>query len=212
MNSNSKYSSKPNYKKFLKPWIVSLASVTGLSGLLVGVNPDLQKAIGIPQSTNSKTSSYSKKKTTFNKAPEGIESAKIMRVVDGDTVELEDGRRVRLLNLDTPETVKPNTPVKCYGKEASDFSKKYLTDKVVQLVADKEANDKYGRALRMIYLEGKDTSKPEESFNAELIRNGFGKVVVYNPNKTFEKPLRQLEQEAKDKNIGVWSCPNPFVE
>jgi micrococcal nuclease len=205
------FSKKINYRKLLKPWIISLASITGLSGLLVGINPDLQKAIGIPQQTTSKTP-YTKQKTTFNKAPEGIETVKIVRVVDGDTVELDDGRRVRLLNIDTPETVKPNTPVRCYGKEASNFSKKYLTDKIVQLVADKQANDQYGRALRMIYLDGKDTSKPEQSFNAELISNGLARVVVYSPNKTFEKPLRLIEQEAKDKNLGVWTCPNPFVE
>ena len=211
MKQTKLYKSKPNFKKYIKPWLISLLSITGLSGLLVGVNPDLQKAIGIEQPTTSRIPS-TKKKPTINRSPEGIETAKIQRVVDGDTVELDDGRKVRLLNVDTPETVKPNTPVRCYGKEASDFSKKYLTDKVVRLVADKESNDKYGRALRMIYLDGKDTSKPEDSFNAELIRSGYAKVSVYNPNKTFEKPLRLIEQEAKDKNLGVWNCPNPFNE
>jgi micrococcal nuclease len=192
---------------------ILIAGMTAIGFITIATNPDIQKSIGLDQAQSStKTSSKKKKSTTINKTSEGIETAKIQRVVDGDTIELDDGRKVRLLNMDTPETVKPSTPVQCYGKEASDFSKKVLTDKVVQLVSDKDPNDRYGRSLRMVYLQGKDTSKVEESYNAELVRNGFARVKSYSPNKTFEKPLLAIEEEARSKKIGVWSCPNPFLQ
>jgi micrococcal nuclease len=192
-----------------KNMLILVIGLVALGGLAVATDTNLQKSLGWnSQSTETK----SKKKATLNNAPNGTETAKIRRVVDGDTVELEDGRKVRLLNMDTPETVKPNTPVMCGGKEASEYSKKNLTDKNVILVADKEANDRYGRALRMVYFEGRDTTKPEQSYNAELVRMGHARVKSYSPNKTFEKPLLAIEQEAKTNKSGTWSCPEPFVK
>ena len=158
-----------------------------------------------PQNTYSKT--------TINGSKDGIEKSQVRRVVDGDTVELTNGQKIRLLNIDTPETVKANTPVMCYGPEASTFTKKLLTDKMVQLTADKEADDKYGRGLRFIFLDGVDTSNVENSINAELVKNGFARMVVYKPNNTYAKEFQTWENEAKSKKLGLWgSCKNPFVE
>lgn len=152
-------------------------------------------------------------KSTINGSKDGIEKSQVRRVVDGDTVELSSGQKIRLLNIDTPETVKANTPVMCYGTEASMFTKKLLTDKMVQLTADKEADDKYGRGLRFIFLDGVDTSNIENSINAELVKNGFARMVVYKPNNTYAKEFQTWENEAKSKKLGLWgSCKNPFVE
>lgn len=152
-------------------------------------------------------------KTTINGSKDGIEKSQVRRVVDGDTVELSNGQKIRLLNIDTPETVKANTPVMCYGPEASTFTKKLLTDKMVQLTYDKEADDKYGRGLRFIFLDGVDTSNVENSVNAELVKNGFARMVVYKPNNTYAKEFQTWENEAKSKKLGLWgSCKNPFVE
>jgi micrococcal nuclease len=152
-------------------------------------------------------------KSTINGSKDGIEKSQVRRVVDGDTVELTNGQKIRLLNIDTPETVKANTPVMCYGQEASNFTKKLLTDKTVQLTYDKEANDQYGRGLRFIFLDGVDTSDVENSINAELVKNGFAKMVVYKPNNTYAKEFQAWENEAKSKKLGLWgNCKNPFVE
>lgn len=163
--------------------------------------------------TDTYKPSNSYAKSTINGSKENIERSQVRRVVDGDTVELTNGQKVRMLNIDTPETVKANTPVMCYGLEASNFTKKLLTDKMVQLTYDKEPNDQYGRGLRFIFLDGVDTSNVENSINAELVKNGFAKMVVYKPNNTYANEFQDWENEAKEKKLGVWgSCKNPFVE
>ena len=198
-----------------KNLIILIAGLAILGVGAVATDPNVQKTLGLNSSskpTNSKRSDKNKE-LTVNKDSVGIETVKVSRVIDGDTVELSDGRKIRLLNMDTPETVKPNSPVMCFGKEASDYTKKNLTDKMIQIVPDKEPSDRYGRALRMVYLQGKDITKVEESFNAELVRGGYARVKSYSPNKTFEKPLQAVETEAKTKKSGAWSaCPEPFVK
>ena len=129
---------------------------------------------------------------------------RVVKVRDGDTIELENGMTIRYLYVDTPETVKPNTPVQCFGPESSSFNKEYVLDKVVYLVKDKGEKDQYGRDLRLVFIEGKDTNKPEQSVNAELVKLGFAKAKFYSPNTTHKKQFLELEQTAKDKNLGVW--------
>jgi micrococcal nuclease len=152
-------------------------------------------------------------KSTINGSKDGIEKSQVRRVVDGDTVELTSGQKIRLLNINTPETVKANTPVMCFGEEASNFTKKLLSDKMIQLTQDKEANDQYGRGLRFIFLDGVDTTKIENSINAEMVKNGFAKMVVYKPNNTYQREFQAWENEAKEKKLGAWgNCTNPFQE
>ena len=196
-----------------KNLIILVAGCLVLGATAIFTDSGIQQNLGLNSKNNISRTTPAKKSPTVNRSTSEIETVKITRVVDGDTVELEDGRKVRLLNMDTPETVKPATPVMCYGKEASEYSKKSLTGKIVQLVPDKEANDRYGRALRLVFLQGKDISKVEESFNAELVRGGYAGVKVYRPNVTFEKPLLSIQEEAKFKKAGMWgACPNPLKE
>ncbi|NJS40804.1 hypothetical protein HC766_00145 [Candidatus Gracilibacteria bacterium] len=84
-----------------------------------------------------------------------VETAKVNRVIDGDTIVLEDGRTIRLLNVDTPETKKPGVPIMCYGTESSKFLTALLEERQVQLIKDEESTDRYGRDLRFVYLDGK---------------------------------------------------------
>jgi micrococcal nuclease len=150
---------------------------------------------------------------TINKQKDGVQRSKVLRVVDGDTLELEDGTKVRFLNVDTPETVKKNTAVMCYGKEASNYTKARLTDKTIQLTTDKSPRDQYGRELRFVFLDGVDTSKVENSFNAEMIKKGFARARFYSPNTTYKKNFEAIQKEAQDTKAGIWSaCPKPFEE
>lgn len=139
-------------------------------------------------------------------------NAFVTRSVDGDTLQvLIDGQKdavtVRLLGVNTPETVDPRRPVECFGKEASNFTKDKTQNRRVRLDDDPEADeiDKYGRLLRNIILEdGTD-------FNAELVRQGYANAYVSFPLASERKAeLLRLEAEAKEAKRGLWNsetCP-----
>ena len=136
--------------------------------------------------------------------PEGVEKGFISRVVDGDTAVLQDGRTIRLLYIDTPETVKPNSPIECYGPEASSFAKKTLDKRPVLLKYDKVKLDRYGRHLMIVFFDGVDTRDTSKSFNAIMVREGYATVKTYKPNTTYEEDLKKVENTAKANNAGLW--------
>jgi micrococcal nuclease len=147
------------------------------------------------------------------KLPDGVEKVKILQVVDGDTVVLENGDKVRYLNIDTPETKKPNTPVQCYGPEASSFNKQLVENKTVYMTADKSPTDRYDRLLRFVFLSLDDTKDIDKSVNAKMVKLGYARASIYKPNNTYERNFRGYELDAKKANLGIWkNCPKPFEE
>lgn len=139
--------------------------------------------------------------------------AEVKRVVDGDTIVLSNGETVRLLNIDTPETVKQNTPIMCYGPEASAFNKQLESKKQVILTFDKDQRDRYGRLLAFVFEKGSDTTIIDNSYNAQLVKLGYARSYILRPNDTYERYFRKLEREAREQKLGAWSvCPKPFVE
>jgi endonuclease YncB( thermonuclease family) len=145
---------------------------------------------------------------------ESVEEVVVLRSVDGDTVELKDGRKIRFLNMDTPETVKINTPVMCYGPEAKDVSKKLVEGKTVYIVPDKEKTDRYGRELRFIYLNVEDAKakKIEASVNSILVQKGYAQAKAYSPNTTYKKDFEKWMLQAQNEKLGVWGkCDKPFI-
>ena len=121
----------------------------------------------------------------------------VERVVDGDTIIVEGVGRVRLIGVDTPETVHPNRPVEFFGKEASAFAKRLLEGKRVRLEYDQERQDRYGRTLAYVYLA-------DGTFvNAEIIRRGYGHAYTRFPFRHMEA-FRQFEREARDNRRGLW--------
>ncbi len=147
-----------------------------------------------------------KPKTEYSSiADQGVEGPfRVVKVRDGDTIELENGMTIRYLYVDTPETVKVGTPVQCFGPESSSFNKEYVYDKMVRLVKDKDPKDRYDRELRLVYLEGKDVTKPEQSVNAQLVKLGFATAKFYSPNFTYKKEFENLQDQAKEKKVGLW--------
>jgi len=132
------------------------------------------------------------------------EEAKVIRVVDGDTIEVEGGRAVRYLGIDTPETVDPRRPVGCFGKEASMENKRLVEGQTVILEKDISDIDKYGRILRYVYLR-----KDEEKLlfvNDYLVRNGYAQVVTYPPDVKHTERFLQAETEARENNRGLWNA------
>ena len=142
----------------------------------------------------------------------GFVAGTVKRVVDGDTaVVVVDGaeRRVRMLGVDTPETVHPNKPVEFYGKEASNFTKESLTGKRVWLEYDSNPQDRYNRHLAYVWT-AKPSSITEESirrdmFNARLLLDGYAKVMIIKPNKRYEELFKKFEGEARNSKRGRWS-------
>ncbi|MDF2681854.1 MAG: nuclease [Brevibacillus sp.] len=135
----------------------------------------------------------------------GEMEATVQRVVDGDTVELSTGEKVRLIGVDTPETVKPNHPVEPYGKQASDFSKQLLTGQKVTLKFDVEPYDKYKRLLAYMYLQ-------DGTFvNEKLVRDGYARIMTIPPNVAYSDLFLEAEREARENNRGLWgkSTQNP---
>jgi micrococcal nuclease len=128
--------------------------------------------------------------------------ALVTRVVDGDTIEVRiRGREedVRLIGVDTPETVKPDTPVQCFGERASHFTKRRLTGKRVRLVFGVERRDVYGRLLAYVYLHGR-------FFNPILVRRGLARSLTIPPNDRFAPRFRRLELIAARAGRGLWGA------
>jgi micrococcal nuclease len=121
----------------------------------------------------------------------------VKRVIDGDTLALTTGEKVRLIGVDTPETKDPRKPVQYFGKEATAFTKNLVESKRVRLEYDQQRQDKYGQTLIYMYLE-------DGTFvNAEIIRQGYGFADTRFPFKYLEQ-FRQLEREAREAKRGLW--------
>jgi micrococcal nuclease len=129
-------------------------------------------------------------------------SAYVLRAVDGDTIEvLVDGERedVRYIGIDTPETVKPDTPVQCFGPQAHRFNARLVTHQRVRLVFGVERRDVYGRLLAYVYLGGRFV-------NAELARRGLARTLTIAPNDRFAGRFERLQSAAARAGRGLWGA------
>jgi len=135
-------------------------------------------------------------------------AATVTRVVDGDTVRVDlDGARetVRLVGINTPETVAPDRPVECYGPEASAHLKELLPDGTeVRLERDVEARDRYGRLLAYVYRTDDDLF-----VNVDLVAGGYAQARSYPPNTTLESELQAAQQQARSTGAGQWGACSP---
>ena len=128
----------------------------------------------------------------------------VVNVVDGDTIDVArsvDGRdtdTVRLSGVDTPETHHPTKPVECFGPEATSFTEEHLAGRSVQLEADIEQRDRYGRRLAYVVVDG-------ERFNDQLLRRGYARLLVIEPNHAHARTMLREELEAKRDGRGLWS-------
>lgn len=126
--------------------------------------------------------------------------AYVTRVVDGDTVEVRlDGTEedVRYIGVDTPETVKPDNPVECFGPQASSFNHRLVERRRVRLVFGVERRDVYGRLLAYVYLG-------DRFVNAELVQRGLARTLTIPPNDRFAGRFKRLEIAAARAGRGLW--------
>jgi micrococcal nuclease len=132
----------------------------------------------------------------------GGDLAKVTRVVDGDTIEIEGGERVRYIGIDTPETVDPRKPVQCFGVEASNKNKELVEGKEVRLEKDITDRDKYNRLLRYVYVG-------DNFVNLELVKQGFAYSYSYPPDIKYQDQFLKAQQEAREAKRGLWNaCPS----
>ena len=133
----------------------------------------------------------------------------VLRIIDGDTVEINhDGQAVsvRLIGVDTPETVHPSRPVEAYGREASSFTKNLLLGESIYLRFDTENQDRYGRLLAYLYRA------PDGLFvNLEVARQGYGHAYTQFPFKHMEL-FRHYENQARTAGKGLWGDAARIVE
>ena len=123
----------------------------------------------------------------------------VERVVDGDTLLLKGGVRVRLIGVDTPESVKPNSPVEPLGLEAAEFTRSQVEKRTVRLEFDRERRDRYQRILAYVYLG-------DTLLNEELIRAGFSRAETRFPyDSGMKRRFINAEKEARHAHRGLWA-------
>lgn len=144
-----------------------------------------------------------------SKQDESSDTAKVVRVIDGDTIEVDikgELKKVRFVGINTPETVDPRRSVQCFGKEASAKTKELLDGKEVILEKDISETDKFGRLLRFVFLklEGGQTL----FVNDYLVREGYAFASTYPPDVKEAQRFKEAQAEAREAKLGLWQkCP-----
>jgi micrococcal nuclease len=136
----------------------------------------------------------------------------VVRAVDGDTLKLENGERVRLIGMDTPElhesaklyrdarkSGQDAAAIQRLGKKSADFTKKLVEGKRVRLEFDVDKKDKYGRLLAYVYL------KDGTFVNGEIVRQGYASPYTFPPNVRYVDLILSLYKEARENKRGLWN-------
>ena len=121
----------------------------------------------------------------------------VSKVIDGDTIEIEGGMKVRYIGIDTPETSHPTKGVQCFGRQATERNRQLVEGKKVILEKDISETDKYGRLLRYIWIG-------DQLVNEILVKEGFAFSSSYPPDIKYQEKFRQAEIQARESNKGLW--------
>ncbi len=144
--------------------------------------------------------------------PYGYINAFVEKVVDGDTFHIKHGNedyKVRMLDVDTPESIKSGVDAQPYALEASELTKKTLTGQKIKLVFEKDTTDQYGRLLAHVILED------GTYYNALMVENGYAISVFYSPNTLFKDYFSELQNKAIENKAGFWKLSEkdrPFLK
>jgi micrococcal nuclease len=193
-------------------------SMAGLAG-----HQQEKPGIAMPILSPQKVSSYkeiAKNNIANNTTNASLgELAFVTRVIDGDTILVQTldqktgapkgEERIRYIGMDTPETVKPNTPVECYGHEASARDKQLVEGKFIWLVKDVSDRDKYGRLLRFVYVISDNTPTTSSTMvfvDLELIKEGYARVLTIPPDTGYKAEFFAAQDSAKTSHAGFWGA------
>ena len=138
------------------------------------------------------------------------ESYRVEKVYDGDTVLLDDGRKIRFLGINTPEIAHGNQPEEAGGEQARLWLQQRIEHKNISLEGDNEAQDKYGRSLAYVF------DQDRRQLNLQLVANGLATVSIFPPNLKYTDALLAAQQSAEQTGLGIWGyaeyAPLPFQE
>lgn len=179
--------------KSLLPWLVAL----GFALLFLATLVASQKERKITQDQEAPKVYETSSATPSATEQENQESVLVTRVIDGDTIEIESGTRIRYIGIDTPE------PGECFGNEATEANSRLAAGKRVLLETDIQTHDRYGRLLAYVWLG-------DTLINEELVRQGIATVTTYAPNVKYTDRFLEAQKEAREKKLGLWSdnpCP-----
>jgi inner membrane protein len=134
---------------------------------------------------------------------------RVTKVADGDTITVLAGGRstpVRLIGVDTPETVAPEGPIGCYGPRASDYTKRILSERIVRLEIPRigDSEDAYGRTLAYVYLDTDGDGQYEHLFNEDLITLGLARTTTF--SHAYQRGFERLREDAEARGAGLWSA------
>ncbi|MFD6440458.1 thermonuclease family protein [Peribacillus sp. NPDC060186] len=179
--------------------MITLVGCQEVSDNLINESNKQENSTSNSETKSNSDSSNEEKGKTF--------TAKIVRVVDGDTVKIKlsngNEETVRLLLIDTPETVHPSKPVQPFGPEASKFTKELMpAGSEIEVETGISERDKYGRLLAYFYVDGKMVNKL-------LLEKGLARVAyVYAPNTKYIDEFEDIQKQAQKEEIGIWSLEN----
>lgn len=123
----------------------------------------------------------------------------VTKVIDGDTIQLSNGEKVRYIGINTPEK-----DAECYSKEATDKNTELVLNKKIRLKKDISEKDKYGRLLRYVYVD-------DIFVNEFLVKEGYAHTATYPPDVSYSKWFKELEHKAREEKKGLWNkniCKN----
>jgi len=130
---------------------------------------------------------------------ESKDLVKVTRIIDGDTIEIEGGQRIRYIGINSPELSSFDETIGCYAREATDKNKALVLDKKVRLEKDVSETDKYDRLLRYVWVN-------DIFVNDYLAREGFAQAVSYPPDIKYQDQFLEAQKEARENNRGLWSA------
>jgi len=142
-------------------------------------------------------------------APYEKQKTKVIRVIDGDTIEVEGKIKVRYIGINTPELHDPKKPVECFGQISLNENKRLVEGKEIYIQRDVSETDKYKRLLRYAWVKDPSSSSGQVIFvNDYLVRQGFAQVSTFPPDVKYVSQFLSAQTEARDNNRGLWKeCP-----
>ena len=180
-------------KKFLIPAIAIL-----VFALLGGSQKDLNQILSLLDTPTPQPKAYrplaETAKPSQTLGTNDQQTYLVTKVIDGDTIEIEDGRKVRYIGIDTPELKGDE----CFAKEARDKNKELVEGKRVKLQKDVSEIDRYGRLLRFVYTENGDF------INNKLVLEGYATAATFPPDVSKQEIFKTSQQEANSQSRGLW--------
>ena len=154
---------------------------------------------GHPNTPKPTTPCKSQNKPSITPSPTLNEKTyKVIKVIDGDTIEIEGGQKVRYIGMNTAEINNKNPVKLCFAQKAMEKNKELVEGKEIKLEKDVSETDKYGRLLRYVYIG-------DIFVNDYLVRNGFAQIATYPPDVKYQKQFQEAQKQAKNNNLGLWN-------